>query len=250
MKTETLVYFLSIASTGSITKTAEQHFISQQAVSEHIKKLEKEFNITLLQKTQTGVKLTEQGQRFLTYAKSFLSIYQEAQTELNVSYQHRQPAGTLRLNAHSHLSYTDFWKFVARFQSKYTNIKLSFNEMYNGAIISALHQEKIDVGLFFCVQGVSDITDSSLSLHTLYESNFYYCFSKTHPLANLGRPITQSDITSYTVSASPTPDIDKESFYQDFFQSANLNFLLNLVNEGTLIGIFPEEQAKHFLLLA
>ena len=244
MKTESLIYFVSIASTGSITKTAELHYISPQAVSEQIKKLEKEFNITLLQKTQTGVKLTEQGEQFLEYANSFLRIYRTAQSQLNTTYNAARPVGTLHLAAHPYLSYTDLSKFIARFHSKYPDIKLSFDEMFNGAMISSLHQNKIDVALFFSVQGQSDITDCNLHLHTLYESGIYYCYANKHPLANLSRPITKKDIESYTLTGSPTPDINTQSFNLNFFQSTNLQFLLDLVSDGVLVGMFPEAQAK------
>lgn len=244
MKTESLIYFVSIASTGSITKTAELHYISPQAVSEQIKKLEKEFNITLLQKTQNGVKLTEQGLRFLEYAHMFLSVYQEAQMQLNSTYDIQRPSGTLRLVAHFYLSYTDFGKFIARFQSKYPGIALSFGEMFNGSIISALHQNQADIGLFFSVHGQSDITDETLALYTLYENSFYCCYAKTHPLANLNRPIKLTDVEAYTLTGSPTTDINTQSYGLKLFQSSNINFLLNLVSEGTLVGLFPEAQAK------
>ena len=244
MKTESLIYFVSIASTGSITQTATQHFISQQAVSKHIKQLEKEFGTTLLQKTQTGVKLTEQGEQFLHYANSVLSIYREAQIRLNSSYQIHQPVGTLHLAAHSYLSYTDFGKFIARFHSKYPDITLTFDEMFNTHIISAMHHHKIDIGLFFSVHGQSDISDKDLLLHTLYENGLYYCYANIHPLANLGRPVQLSDVEAYTLTGSPSPDIDTESYGLNFFQSTNISFLLDLVSEGVLVGIFPEAQAK------
>lgn len=244
MKTESLIYFVSIASTGSITKTAAQHFISQQAVSEHIKKLEKEFNITLLQKTQNGVKLTEQGKIFLEYARTFLSIYQEAQLHLNSSYDMQRPTGTLRLAVHWYLSYINFGKFIVQFHSKYPDVQLSFDEMSNSSVISALHQNKADIGFFFSVRGQSDITDETLQLHTLYESDLYYCYAKTHPLANLKRPVTKSDIESYTLTSAPSSDIDIKSYGLNFFQSVNLDFLLDLVSEGVLVGIFPDKQAK------
>lgn len=42
MKTEQIKYFLDIAQTHSISRTAEHFFISQQAVSDAMKRLEDE----------------------------------------------------------------------------------------------------------------------------------------------------------------------------------------------------------------
>jgi DNA-binding transcriptional LysR family regulator len=107
-----------------------------------------------------------------------------------------------------------------------------------------MHQHKIDIGLFFSVHGQSDISDKDLLLHTLYENGLYYCYANIHPLANLGRPVQLSDVEAYTLTGSPTPDIDTEAYGLNFFQSTNIRFLLDLVSEGVLVGIFPEAQAK------
>lgn len=245
MKTDSLIYFVSIAYTGSISKTAEAYYISPQAISEHIKKLEQEFNITLLQKTQTGVKLTDQGKKFLEYANSFLSIYYDAQIKLNFSHNTQHNSGILSLAAHPHLSYTDFSKFIVHFHSKHPNIQLSFKEMFNDAIITSLHQHQADIGLFFSVHEQSDIIDNSLQIYQIYENNFYLCYAKNHPLAHLEHFITQADVLSHTLASFPSSDI-KTPKELNCFQSTNMYFLLNMISEGILVGLLPETEAKHF----
>ena len=64
MKTEQLRYLIDLEETKSITKTAERFFMSQQAISEAIRKLEAEFNTTLLVRKKYGVDFTEAGKEF------------------------------------------------------------------------------------------------------------------------------------------------------------------------------------------
>ena len=75
MKTEQIIYLSDIAKTNSITQTAQSFFISQQALSTTIKKLEEEFNATFLKRTNKGVVLTEAGEYFLERSKGILDTY-------------------------------------------------------------------------------------------------------------------------------------------------------------------------------
>lgn len=59
MRTEQLQYLMDILKTGSINKTAQHFFISQQAVSNSLKQLENELGCTLLNRTATR-RITEQ----------------------------------------------------------------------------------------------------------------------------------------------------------------------------------------------
>lgn len=66
-----LEYFLVIAEEGNLSRAAERLFVSQQALSEHIKKLEQETKVPLLRRSG-GVSLTNEGKLFLDGAKAVL----------------------------------------------------------------------------------------------------------------------------------------------------------------------------------
>ena len=61
----TLKYFIAVAEELSITKASEKLFISQQSLSKHIIKLEKELEVTLFERAPT-MSLTYAGKRFFT----------------------------------------------------------------------------------------------------------------------------------------------------------------------------------------
>ncbi len=65
MLTEQLINcFLSVVQNGSFTKAAEELFLTQQAVSKHVKKLEQELGTELLVRTTRMVHPTEQGEKY------------------------------------------------------------------------------------------------------------------------------------------------------------------------------------------
>lgn len=75
MRTEQLQYLVDILKTGSINKTAQHFFISQQAVSNSLKQLENELDCKLLNRTATGVSLTNRGLLTVEFAHIVMENY-------------------------------------------------------------------------------------------------------------------------------------------------------------------------------
>ena len=61
--------FITLVETGNFTRTAEQRFMTQPGVSQHLKKLEEACQCELVVRLGKGIQLTEQGQRVYQYAK-------------------------------------------------------------------------------------------------------------------------------------------------------------------------------------
>ena len=64
MKLIQIQYFLTVAECKSITKAAEQLFVSQPALSKQMNQLEEELGVDLLTRTASGIKLTKTGEEF------------------------------------------------------------------------------------------------------------------------------------------------------------------------------------------
>lgn len=62
--------FITLVETGNFTRTAEQRFMTQPGVSQHLKKLEEVCQCELVVRLGKGIQLTEQGQRVYHYAKN------------------------------------------------------------------------------------------------------------------------------------------------------------------------------------
>lgn len=88
-------YFIGTVECHSISRSAESFFISQPALSKHIKNLEQELGVVLLKRSSSGVALTEAGKLLYNYfsaaGQEFQLILEEAR-RLN-----RSLATTLRL---------------------------------------------------------------------------------------------------------------------------------------------------------
>ena len=64
MKLTQLKYIVEVAETGTISKAAENLYLSQPSLTAAIKELESEFDITIFSRTNKGVVLTKEGEEF------------------------------------------------------------------------------------------------------------------------------------------------------------------------------------------
>ncbi|WP_442108777.1 LysR substrate-binding domain-containing protein [Pseudomonas sp. NUPR-001] len=79
--------FDAVAREGSFTRAAARLFISQPAVTGHIKALEEHYQITLLRRTARRVELTEEGTRLAAITRAMFGLAEEAQAMLEANRQ-------------------------------------------------------------------------------------------------------------------------------------------------------------------
>ena len=78
MKTEYLRYFIEIGRSSSLSEAARRLFISQQGLNKAATAMEAELGVQLMERTRGGVRLTPEGERFLSFAKDIVATYDEA----------------------------------------------------------------------------------------------------------------------------------------------------------------------------
>lgn len=83
MDTLKLKLFISMSQTLSFTKTAQEFYMSQPSVSNHIKALENSIGVKLVNRNSHGVSLTPEGEEYVEYAGQILRLQMEAETRLS-----------------------------------------------------------------------------------------------------------------------------------------------------------------------
>lgn len=72
MTLQQLKYITTVADTGNITEAAKRLFISQPSLTNAIRELENEMQITIFNRTNKGVSVSNEGDLFLCYARQVL----------------------------------------------------------------------------------------------------------------------------------------------------------------------------------
>ena len=105
---------------GSFTKAAEILNYSQSGISRMISDLEREWNITLLERNRSGVKLTSDGIRVLPYVKSLCAEYQKLQ--MQVDDIRGVQSGIIRIGTFSSVAAHWLPNIIRAFQKDYPGI--------------------------------------------------------------------------------------------------------------------------------
>jgi DNA-binding transcriptional LysR family regulator len=73
-----LQYFVAVADKGSVSAAAQSLSISQSAVTEAIKELERDLGVSLFERHSRGLNITHKGHQFLRHATSILAQVSDA----------------------------------------------------------------------------------------------------------------------------------------------------------------------------
>lgn len=77
-----LITFLTVNQCQNYTMAAKLLNLTQPAVSQHIKQLESELNITIFNRVNNDLKLTNEGAILLKYARRIISLYKDLDTKI------------------------------------------------------------------------------------------------------------------------------------------------------------------------
>lgn len=112
--------FIKTVEYGSFTKAAEILNYSQSGISRMINDLEKEWKLTLLERSRTGVRLTSEGSKLLPYAKSLCEEYQKLQ--MQVDDLNGVQTGIIRIGTFSSVATHWLPNIIKAFQKDYPGI--------------------------------------------------------------------------------------------------------------------------------
>jgi LysR family transcriptional regulator, transcriptional activator of the cysJI operon len=134
--------FDAVAREGSFTRAAARLFISQPAVTGHIKTLEEHYQITLLRRTARRVELTEEGIKLAAITRAMFGLVDEAQVMLEANRQLR--TGRLEVAADGpHL----VMPMLASLRERYPGITVNLRLGNAQDTLAALLSEHADVAV-------------------------------------------------------------------------------------------------------
>lgn len=137
-----LASFAAVVRAGSFTRAAAQLGVSQSALSQTIRSLERRLDLKLLNRTTRSVSPTDAGERlYQTIGPRFADI----EAELAVLGELRgKPAGTVRITATEHAVATLVWPRLKPWLPRYPDIRIEISSNNRFTDIVA---ERFDIGV-------------------------------------------------------------------------------------------------------
>ena len=184
-------YIIEVAKTGNITKAATKLKISQPALTRNITELEEQLNIDLFDRLPRGVKLTKDGDNFVTRAIHIIEEVDALAEE--VSGQVLVPTTKLKVGF-SPAGYLDFGTpTLVELAKKYPDIALETHTGTAQTMAPRLLHGDLDL-----VIGSSYYLSpwKELELKRFIPMEFACVFRKDHPISKLKYP-TEKEVLQY-----------------------------------------------------
>lgn len=134
--------FDAVARERSFTRAAERLFISQPAVTGHVKALEEHYQVNLFRRTARGVELTEDGMRLSAISRTLFALEEEAEAMLDASRE--LVTGRIEVAADGpHL----VMPMLARLRARYPGITVNLRLGNAQETLAALLDEHVDIAV-------------------------------------------------------------------------------------------------------
>ncbi len=237
MTLQQLRYAIAVADCESMNKAAQSLFISQPSLSGAIKELEEEINLVIFNRSNRGIKTTQEGEEFLGYARQMMDNYklledrfvtrQTGKKKFAVSMQHY----TFAVQA--------FIKLVKQFGMEEYEFAVRETKTYE--VIDDVKNMKSELGILyqneFNEKAITKILhENELEFHELLECGIYVYMWKGHPLANQ-KEISFDDLHDYPCLAFEQGNNNSFYYAEEVYSTFDYKQLIRANDRATLLNL-------------
>ena len=219
MTLQQLKYVTTIANIGSISEAAKRLFVSQPSLTKAIKELEKEMGITIFDRTNKGITVSKEGERFLGYARQVL----EQAALLEEQYK-SQSGGKKQFSVSTqHYSFA-VNAFVELLKgADIDQYDVSLRETQTFEIIDDVAHMKSEIGLLFYNDFNRPVLEklihtNELTFTELFTAHPHIFIGKNHPLANKD-VVSMDELEEYPYISFEQGDHNSFYFSEEIFST-------------------------------
>lgn len=219
MTLQQLKYVTTIANIGSISEAAKRLFVSQPSLTKAIKELEKEMGITIFDRTNKGITVSKEGERFLGYARQVL----EQAALLEEQYK-SQSGGKKQFSVstqHYSFAVNAFVELLKGADIDQYDVSLRETQTYE--IIDDVAHMKSEIGLLFYNDFNRPVLEklihtNELTFTELFTAHPHIFIGKNHPLANKN-VVSMDELEEYPYISFEQGDHNSFYFSEEIFST-------------------------------
>ena len=237
MTLQQLRYVVTIAEIGTISKAAEELFVSQPSLTKALKELEKEMQITIFDRTNKGIHVSREGEIFLGYARQVL----EQAALIEEKYKHKNGGKQEFCISTQHYSFAvnAFVDLIKEYGSE--NYDFSLRETQTYEIIEDVARMRSEIGILFLNDFNEVVMDKilkshDLEFHLLFIAKPHVFISRNHPLA--GREIiTNEELEQYPYLSYEQGEHNSFYFSEEIFSPFERKKNIRVRDRATLFNL-------------
>lgn len=236
--------FIVVASKLSFSKASQDLFISQPAISKHIKQLEDELGLPLFERKGNSISLTLSGKNLFEKLQKAKLIQKEIQSDFSSGRHNLAIKEELKIGASTTISLYVLPKIFAYFHKKYPNAKILLINRNSENILKSLLQYDVDIALIEHVQGLNSVTCS-----LFMEDEIIPVCSKNSPYRYtlLDKTTIEQLPLALRENGSGTLKVVTDTFDKLRIKIADLNIIARLGGTEALKNYLLEGEAVGFL---
>ncbi len=176
MHVENFKIFSDLVESESFSRAAKLNGITQSAVSQQLRAMEKHFNILIVDRSQKQFRLTREGQKLYESAKEILYLYDKLNSELQE--MKKVISGTIHISTVYSIGLHELPPYVKAFLTKYpeVNVRVEYRRANN--VYEDILTNSIDLGLVAYPQ-----KHKQLQIIPFHDDMLVCVVSPEHPLA-------------------------------------------------------------------
>lgn len=244
MRFRQLDYVRSIVIHKTIREAARNLYVTEPTISQQIKTLEKQLEITLFEKHGRGIQLTPKGESIYPYIVNVLDSVDRLQQHLHVI--NNPDSGAIVFGLGPITSTERLQRLLEVFNQDFPNIKVNIYESGSMDLYDLLERGEIDIAVLNTSEETRDeMTKKNIRHKNLYNSNFTLMTSTEHPLASKEK-ISYKDLLNVPLMVYRNGLI-QQSLLKLLGTEKNVVYsfvdyisIINLVKKGLGVSIVPE----------
>lgn len=175
MQIESLKIFCDLVEGQSFSKAAKRNHMTQSAVSQQLKGLEKVFNVQIIDRSQKNFCLTREGECLFESAKELLHLYNKMEAEVleigNVI------SGTIHLSVIYGIGLHELIPYVNYFSKEYPQVDVRVEYRHWWEVYEDVLNNTVDLGF-----AAFPVKHKNLEIIPFQESRMVFVCKKDHPL--------------------------------------------------------------------
>jgi DNA-binding transcriptional LysR family regulator len=218
MEWQQIVGFHQVAKLKSFTRAAEATYRTQSALTQQIKKLEREYGCQLLERIgKRKILLTPPGERFYQFCESLLLEYNQLRED--IAEHQEQRIGRLRIAAPFTTLYHLLPGIISKYNHRYPWVELSLYDRPQKAVVELVRNGDVDFGV-----AIESSPSSELNKQRWKKVDPVLLIPLGHPLAD-EKKMTISAISQYPLILPPkSGDQLHRSRLEELFSARKLRY--------------------------
>jgi DNA-binding transcriptional LysR family regulator len=179
MHIENFKIFADLVESESFSKAARLNGITQSAVSQQLRAMERNFKVLVIDRSQKGFNLTREGQRLHEAAKDILHEYEKLNSELQE--MKKVISGTIRLATIYSIGLHELPPYIKRFLQDYPAVNVRVEYRRSNLVYEDILHNSVDLGLVAFPNKMRQI-----EVVPFREDELVMICPPGHPLASVG----------------------------------------------------------------